>query len=175
MDRGEHIMAKLTLIKPNEDYIDEIRDYRQEWLNSLKEGEPFVGSSGLRRFENIPEWIAHCRDNDQLEQFMLIDEGERRILGMIHCRRVLSDYEAEYVGHIGYGVRPSERRKGYATAMLRLCLEKCRDVGLSSLLVLCEEHNEASRRTIVANCGKFERTVKTGDEVLERYSILILH
>jgi predicted acetyltransferase len=161
----------LMLVKPSEEYTEEIRAYRQEWLETLADGESFVGSSGLRRYENIPEWITLCCDNNQREQFMLMRYGERRILGMIHCKRILSDYEAEYVGHIGYGIRPSERRKGYAKAMLSLCLNKCKECGLDQVLILCEEHNEASRRTILACGGRFERTAKADDEILERYWI----
>jgi predicted acetyltransferase len=164
-------MSNVTLVRPNEEYTEEIRAYRQEWLNTLADGESFVGSSGLRRYENISGWITYLSENCRINQYMLINEDERLILGMIHFKQVLSDYEAEFIGHIGYGIRPSERRKGYAKDMLALCLDKCRDAGLSQVLILCEAHNQASRRTILACGGVFERITKTSDEILERYWI----
>jgi predicted acetyltransferase len=88
---------------------------------------------------------------------------------MISFRHYLNDYLAEYGGHIGYGIRPSERQKGYAKVMLALCLRKCREHGLDKVLITCDITNEGSRRTIIDNGGAFDRLTKDGDEILERY------
>jgi predicted acetyltransferase len=170
-------VCNLTLIKPSEEYADEIRAYRQEFFD---DGGHFHGDSGLRKFDEIEAWIRQCRlmereetmpDKDWVEadQFMLVRGGERRILGMINFRHSLNGFLVEYGGHIGYGIRPSERRKGLAKAMLALCLEKCRERGLCDVLITCNEDNEASRRTILACGGKFERRVALDDKRLERY------
>jgi predicted acetyltransferase len=59
-------------------------------------------------------------------------------------------------GHIGYDVRPSARRRGHATAMLRAALPVARGLGIESALVTCDEDNVASRKVIEANGGVFE-------------------
>lgn len=78
-----------------------------------------------------------------------------------------------YGGHIGYSIRPSERKKGYARQMLRDCLKICKKANLQQVLITCREDNEASRRVILANGGEYENTVYTEskDLIIERYWI----
>lgn len=174
-------MNALILVKPSEDYIEEIRAYRQEFFDF---SSYFNGDSGLRKFEDINAWIEQCRlmenketlpnpDRVEAEQFMLVDKSEKRILGMINFRHYLNAYLAEYAGHIGYAIRPSERRRGYATAMLKLCLQKCRMFGIDKVLLTCNEDNEGSRRTILLCGGVFDRKTIKDDEVQERYWITL--
>ena len=70
---------------------------------------------------------------------------------------------------VGYSVRPSERRKGYATCMLRMVLQEARRIGLPRVLITCDEDNLPSRRTIERNGGKFERMTQDGGAALRRY------
>lgn len=169
----------MILIKPSEEYIEEIRNYRQELLDH---GGPSHGDSGLRKFDDLYAWISHCRlmeyketiPNPNLveaEQWMLVRKNNPYILGMINFRHYLNDYLAEYGGHIGYGVRPSERRKGYGKTMLQLCLERCREYGLTKVLITCKTDNVASKRTILSCGGEFERIAHEKDYDLERYWI----
>ena len=62
----------------------------------------------------------------------------------------------KFGGHIGYGVRPTERRKGYGTKMLAFALEKCHGFGIKKALVTCDKSNNASRKTILKNGGILE-------------------
>jgi len=62
-------------------------------------------------------------------------------------------------GHIGYEIRPSKRRQGYGTALLRLALDKARERGLDQVLLTCDEDNLGSRKVIEANGGRLENAI----------------
>ncbi|WP_353508684.1 GNAT family N-acetyltransferase [Intrasporangium sp.] len=76
-----------------------------------------------------------------------------RLVGTITVRHRLTDVLLVVGGHIGYAVRPSARRRGVATAALRLALDLAARLGIDPALVTCEEDNVASARTIEANGG----------------------
>ena len=77
-------------------------------------------------------------------------------LGRIAVRHRLTPKLLEKGGHIGYDVRPSARRQGHATAMLRAALPVARGLGITLALITCDADNEASRRVIEANGGVLE-------------------
>lgn len=77
-------------------------------------------------------------------------------LGRLAIRHRLTPPLFEWGGHIGYDVRPTARRRGYATAMLAAALPISRDLGIDSVLVTCDLDNVGSRRTIEKNGGVFE-------------------
>jgi predicted acetyltransferase len=73
---------------------------------------------------------------------------------------------------IGYGIRPSERRKGYAKTMLEMALKLCRNMGMDRVLVTCNRDNAASAKTIIANDGIFENElVEDNGNIVKRYWI----
>lgn len=77
-------------------------------------------------------------------------------LGRIAIRHRLNSFLRDYGGHIGYDVRPSARRRGHATAMLRQALPVAHRLGIDPALVTCDVDNVASRKVIEANGGVFE-------------------
>jgi len=97
-----------------------------------------------------------------------------KIVGMIQIRHTLNEILIKSGGHIGYGVRPSERRKGYAAQMLKLALNKCREFGIEKALVTCDKDNIGSARTILKNGGVLENEFTNDDGVIEqRYWITL--
>ena len=94
---------------------------------------------------------------------------------MIDIRHFLNEYLENFGGHIGYSVAPSERRKGYASQMLKAALLKCKELGIDNVLITCIDNNEGSRKTILANGGLYESIVYEPDEkvFLERYWIAL--
>lgn len=173
-------MDSCVLIKPDLSYSEDIRAFRQDMLDA---GSSMDGTGPLRRMESPADWIEFNRKLEHRqtvpsnwvvsEQFAYVREADHKIVGMIQYRHYFNEYIEKYAGHIGYSVRPGERRKGYATRMLADCLKICKKDGLSRVLVACLPENEASRRTILANGGVYESTVYCEpDKVyLERYWI----
>ena len=141
------------------------------------------GTEGLRRYENPKDWIERLdslKDPSKIPSnlvpaslYMYVREEDDKIVGMIDIRHYLNEHLAQFGGHIGYSVAPSERRKGYASQMLGLVLPKCRELGIEKVLITCIKGNEGSRRTILKNGGVYESTVYEKDEEidLERYWI----
>lgn len=81
-------------------------------------------------------------------------------VGRLSIRHTLTDGLREYGGHIGYEVRPSRRREGHGTTMLRLALPHARALGIIRVMITCDESNIGSRRIIEANGGQLQDVVK---------------
>ena len=170
----------MLLIEPSMEYAKDIEAYRQEFLDI--EGS-MDGCGSLRRCATGAEWIEKSLagkdpanvppDRVPATQFIFVREEDGRVVGMLQLRHCFNAYLEKYAGHIGYSVRPSERRKGYATAMLREALPCCRTLGITDVLITCIVGNEGSRRTILNNGGVFESIVHEPemDRDLERYWI----
>ena len=170
----------MILTEPAMEYAPQIRAYRQEFIDS---GDSMDGTGGLGRFEAPAEWIEYTRAMKSPDtvpdglvpatQCIYVRESDGKIVGMLQIRHYLNEYLEKFGGHVGYSVAPSERRKGYASAMLRAALEKCRALGIESVLITCYRENEASRRTILKNGGVYDSTVfeEKDGKYCERYWI----
>ncbi len=79
-----------------------------------------------------------------------------RYLGRLSIRHRLTDHLLRVGGHIGYEVRPTARRQGHATAMLRESLPHAHRLGIDPALVTCDDTNIASKIVIERNGGKLE-------------------
>lgn len=86
----------------------------------------------------------------------IVQDGQ--YVGRISLRHFLNEQLLTWGGHIGYGVRPTSRRRGVATAALALMLPIAAGMGIDPALVTCDVDNEASRRTIERNGGVYEDT-----------------
>ena len=173
-------MDGYRLVIPDASMMAEIAAYRQAMLDA---GSSMDGCGSLRRHENPADWLAYNELLSKKEtapkpwvpstQYVYVREADGRIVGMLQVRWELNDYLRRYGGHIGYSVRPDERRKGLAAAMLAEALPGIRERGLTRVMISCLEENEASRRTIVKNGGVYDSTVfePVEGERLERYFV----
>ncbi len=174
-------MEALRLERPTAKHEQQVMAYQEEMLQN---GDSFDGCAGLEKVSSYDEWMdfenrlkkRYGKNYTPSEVFLAVRNADDRVVGIIDYRHPLSDFLLRYGGHIGYSVRPAERRKGYATAMLRLMLDVCREFGEERVLVCCDRDNEASRRTILNNRGVLENEVEdpsglTESDVIQRYWI----
>ena len=111
-----------------------------------------------------PNWVV-------TDTFFAVDENEK-IIGVIDFRHTLNDFLKDF-GNSGYSVRSSERRKGYATEMLRQILIIAKQAGLQEVQLSVERNNEPSVKTIVKNGGKYERSFEFEGEEADVYKIIL--
>jgi predicted acetyltransferase len=165
------------LVLPTIKYKEEIMNYKSEFIES---GDSIDGSAGLRNAESFEEWYSAFCDNLTEET---VREGlvpattflgiscDGSLVGMIDIRHRLNDYLLNFGGHIGYSVRKSERKKGYATEMLALALKECINLNIEKILITCDKENTGSVKTIINNGGVLENEVADGNRITQRYWI----
>ena len=131
------------------------------------------GGGPLRRCEDPLTYISECRKYTSPEtlpeglvlatQFFYIRKSDNCLVGMLQVRHYFNDYLSKFGGHIGYSIKPDERRKGYATSMLKAILPYCKDLGLDKILITCIDGNIGSEKAILNNGGVYESTVYEQD------------
>ena len=171
----------LDVVKPC--YYDSIASYRKEMLES---GSSFDGCSSLDRYDDIEKWDLNNRLFESWDsvppgyslgyEYVYVDDGE--VIGMVNIRPEAYNhlYLREYGGHIGYSVRPSRRKTGVGTMMLKDTLDLIRKrFDLDRVIITCLKENEGSRRVIENNGGVFENEVfySPEDAYLERFYIVL--
>ena len=173
---------EFILVPPSEAYASEIAAYREEFLAT---GDSMDGCGSLRRIEDPIEYIERSQAMTRKEtvpeglvqatQFLYVRSSDCRVVGMIQVRHYFNEYLEKYAGHIGYSVRPSERRQGYAKAMLRATLPFCKEIGLDRVLISCIDGNIGSEKTILSCGGVYESTVylESEDVYLKRFWITL--
>ena len=171
-------MEKIILVKPDLSYADEIIKYKEE---SLKESPLINGSAGLNRFSSIEDWLEElnkrsCEDTVPKglvpsSTYLGVREKDNYIVGMIDIRHYLNEYLTQVGGNIGYSVRKTQRNKGYAKQMLKLALEKCKELKIKKVLITCDEDNIASEKVILSANAKFEDIRCIDDENKKRFWI----
>ncbi len=167
----------IRFIRPTEEHKEEALAFKQEFLDN---GEHTINGSELfDQMNSYEDWLKSVTDNISEETvnpdwvvtdtFFALDEKDS-IVGIIDFRHELNGFLIDF-GNTGYSVRPSERRKGYATEMLHQLLDVARNSGLNSLQLSVERSNEPSVKTIVKNGGVYERSFEFQGEEADVYRI----
>lgn len=151
-------------------------DYIEEWELSGEKIVPWASRREGLSFDNLIErWTRDEADEVYKNGFVpstlyfLVDN--ERVLGAIHLRHELNEKLLQDGGHIGYGIRPSQRKKGYADLMLKKLLERLKEQDYNKVLITCDDENVGSARTIEKNGGIMENKLEFEGEVVRRYWI----
>jgi len=167
---------EMKLVFPTMEHKIAALDYKQSYIDG---GETWIhGSNGFMKAENYENWleaITKARTEAppgwvQYSTYFLMDGG--RIIGTTQVRHSLNEGTLQKGGHIGYGVRPLERGKGYGTQILALALELCRELRIEKALVTCDKDNIPSAKTAMRNGGVLENEfVEESGNIVQRYWI----
>lgn len=161
-------MEKFYLEKPSIERKDEIIEYLDEFV---KYKSDINGSGSLDKiyegytFEQALERCLKMEDEEYAKSlgkcngktFLLIRKNDNRIVGTINVRWNLTPELLKFGGHIGYGIRPTERQKGYNKINLYLGLIEAKKIGLDKVMLDCSTTNLGSDKTIKALGGILER------------------
>lgn len=166
---------KLRLVKASAKYRIQITDMLNEWHST---GEKIIPYS-IRRLD-YHDFEFYCANLDITDPqdglvpdstFFCLDEERDRIVGAVNIRHYLNDALLLNGGHIGDGVRPSERRKGIATKMIALALDECKKLNIDRVLMVCDKANVGSAKSIQNNGGVLENEIIVDGIVEQRYWI----
>jgi predicted acetyltransferase len=173
----------MKLVFPNKEYEAKAKEFIAEFYEYDSE---IAGSGSLDRYlkeSTYDEWLTKVftyidianlpADKIPGLTYFFVREEDDRIVGMINIRLALNDFLRNEAGHIGYCIRPTERRKGYGTQLLRAGIAVCRRVDIENIIVTCDKVNLGSAG-VIQNCGgvlEAELYSEAFGEVIQRYVI----
>ena len=172
-------MVKIVLIKPNKEYEQQAKEFIREFIDKKSQ---INGTGSLEKYiDKYDEWLRIIEIFEReinlkegyvpASTYFAIREEDNIIVGMTNIRHRLTDELLMHGGHIGYCVRPTERKKGYATDILCLAIEKCNKLGIEKVLVTCDKNNIGSAKAIQNNFAVLENEIMDDDILYQRYWI----
>lgn len=155
-------MEELIFEIPTMKRETEAKDYIGEFREA---GSEINGSGGLDEINDYSDWIRQKINESKginlqknrvpASTYFVVRKEDDRIIGMVNIRHNINKYlEESFVGHIGYAVRPSERKKGYGTKILEKGLLKLKELGIEKAIIGCYENNVASKKVILKCRGR---------------------
>ena len=168
----DYLYYEVPSLERKEEALEYIREHHEH--NSR-----INGSGGLDRYlDDYEGWLEHLENSKQPSDklvpaltYFLVRESDNKIIGMVNIRLYLNESLKEEGGHIGYGIRPTERQKGYNKINLYRALEVCEELGIEEVVLDCNKENLASSRTMIALGGIKTRERMHNGELVERYQI----
>ena len=165
----------IRLVKLSEQYKDQLFEMMDEWTAANEKIVPYaIRKNDYHDFEFYLENLEIKEEMDGKvpdTTLFCLDEDRNIFVGAVNIRHYLNEAMLLNGGHIGDGIRPSERRKGYATKMIGLALEECKKLGLDKVLMVCDKNNAGSAKSIMNNGGVLENEVVVNGVTEQRYWI----
>lgn len=158
----------MKLIKPNTRFHAQYRAMMEEWLADGSRLAPWTLSLPYESSEDFAALVHRCEEVERGENldgyaanttWWLYDDVQDQLIGVGNLRHWLTDSDGQLWGHIGYGIRPSERRKGNATFLLQALLREANTLGITEVLLGAYSINIASWKTMERCGAQFLRNV----------------
>ncbi len=161
-------MANVVLIKPDKELFVQYKEMMDEWN---MEGSRIAPWPLRYKYHTEELFLAMLKRVDEVENginldgyaasttFWLYDKDNNKLIGASNIRTTMDEKAIKYWGHIGYGIRPNERRKGYATILLNLTLLKAKELGITRAYLGAYVGNVGSWKTMEKCNAIFDKTV----------------
>jgi predicted acetyltransferase len=153
-------MESFVLEQPSSEHEKRYEEMMDEWEAHQSQHGGWFNPGALRRYSNsqkrtatYPEWFKWIDDDRKAGQELYFFMHGEKILGAISIRPKKNAQSVGIDGHCGFGIRPSERRKGYATKMLHMVLPIMKERGINPLVITCDKENIGSAKVILNNGG----------------------
>ncbi|MBR5232545.1 MAG: GNAT family N-acetyltransferase [Clostridia bacterium] len=165
----------IRLVKLTKEYKNHLEEMMLEWTGTGEKIVPYaIRKNDYRDFDYYLDHLEVTQEKDGIvpDTTMFCLDVERDIfVGAVNIRHYLTKEMLVDAGHIGDGIRPSERRKGYATAMIGLALKEAKKLGINRVLMVCDKTNIGSAKSIINNGGVLENEIEVDGVVEQRYWI----
>lgn len=165
----------IRLVRLSEEYRPQLEEMMREWTAAGEKIVPYaIRKNDYRDFDY---YLEHLEITEEINgkvpdiTFFCLDTDRNIFVGAVNIRHYLTEEMLLHAGHIGDGIRPSERRKGYATAMIALALQEAKKLGIGRVLMVCDRENIASAKSITNNGGILENEVFLDGITEQRYWI----
>jgi predicted acetyltransferase len=165
----------IRLVKLTKEYKEHLEEMMREWTGTGEKIVPYaIRKNDYRDFDYYLDNLEIKQETDGKvpdTTLFCLDIDRNIFVGAVNIRHYLTEEMLVNAGHIGDGVRPTERRKGYATAMIGLALEEAKKLGINRVLMVCDKTNIASAKSIINNGGILENEIEVDGVVEQRYWI----
>ena len=170
----------IELVKLSYEYKDQLFDMLTEWKRDIEINHSNHSPWMIFRndFHDFDYYLENLEIREETPDgrvpdttLFCLDRDRNIFVGAVNIRHYLNEGLLATGGHIGDGIRPSERRKGYATAMIGLALDECRKLGIGRVLMCCDKDNIGSAKSIIRNGGVLENEVEEDGGITQRYWI----
>lgn len=165
----------IRLVKLSDQYQEQLTEMMDEWCATGEKIVPYA----IRKndYHDFQYYLDNLQITEEVDgkvpdtTLFCLDVDRNIFVGAVNIRHYLTKEMLVNAGHIGDGIRPSERRKGYATAMIGLALEEANKLGIHRVLMCCDKENIASAKSIINNGGILENEVVVNGVTEQRYWI----
>ena len=175
-------MANIKLVKLSKEYKKQLEEMLDEWTeyNNTHETNHSPWAIFKNDYHDFDNYLNEMIKQETIKEdnyvpattYFALDLDRNIFVGAINIRHYLNERLLKDGGHIGDGIRPSERRKGYATEMIRQALPICKKLGIDKVLMVCYKDNAGSKKSIINNGGILENEIIDDDgKINQRYWI----